>query len=176
MANNGWIKLHRKIIDHWVFTDDAVFKIWVYLLLNANHEDKKKMIGGELIDICTGQTLTSIRKISAETGCSRYKVNRTLEALKKDSMISLKKVQHGTVLTVNNYKAFQRISGGGSATDCTTDCTNDCATDYTTDLANDLANDLAADLTQTRSKECIKNDKEPKKPAPRYDEFGDEIE
>lgn len=169
MASNGWIKLHRQLLNHWVFTDAMALKIWIYLLLDVNHEDKKAMIGGDLINVTVGQTVTSIRKIAFETGCSRYKANRTLEALKKDNMITTKKLQHGTVVTINNYKRFQRISGSSSATDCTSDCT--------TDLANDLANDFATDLAQTRSIRNIKNDKEEKKsPASRIGHYDTELE
>lgn len=168
MANNGWIKLHRKLLNHWIFTDAVALKIWIYLLLDANHEDGKTMMGGELVAVKAGQTITSIRKIAAETGCSRYKVGRTLEALKKDGMITPKKVQHGTVLTVNNYKAFQRISTVSSATDCTSGCA--------TDLANDLANDCATDLAQTRNTRNIKKDKENKKPASRIGFYDSELE
>lgn len=165
----GWIKLYRQLLEHWVFTDPIVLKIWIYLLLDVNHEDGKVMIGGDLVPINAGQTMTSIRKIAFENGCSRYKAARTLEVMKKDNMITTKKLQHGTVVTINNYKRFQRISGDTSATDCTSDCT--------TDLATDCTNDLATDFAQTRNIRNIKNDKEEKKePASRIGHYDTELE
>ena len=121
------------------------------------------MIGGELITIKAGQTMTSIRKIAAETDTSRYKVSRTLEAMKKDGMITTKNIQHGTLVNISNYKRFQRIFSTTSAGDCTSD------------LANDLASDLASDFAQTINTRITKNDKQPKKTAPR-DCFGNLIE
>ena len=37
----GWIKLHRKIQDHWVWQDDRYLRYWLTILLNVNHESKK---------------------------------------------------------------------------------------------------------------------------------------
>lgn len=161
--DKGWIKLHRQLLSHWIFVDPVALKIWIYLLLIVNHEEKKTMIGGELITINAGQTMTSIRKISAETDTSRYKVSRTLEAMKKDGMITTKNIQHGTFVNISNYKRFQRIFSTTSASDCTSD------------LANDLANGLASDFAQTINTRITKNDKQPKKTAPR-DCFGNLIE
>lgn len=121
------------------------------------------MIGGELIAIKAGQTMTSIRKIAAETDTSRYKVSRTLEAMKKDGMITTKNIQHGTLVNISNYKRFQRIFSTTSASDCTSD------------FASDLANGLASDFAQTINTRITKNDKQSKKPAPR-DCFGNLIE
>lgn len=166
--DKGWIKLHRQLLSHWIFVDPVALKIWIYLLLIVNHEEKKALIGGELISIKAGQTMTSIRKIAAETDTSRYKVSRTLEAMKKDGMIITKNIQHGTLVNISNYKRFQRISGNTSASDFATDCASD--------FANGLANDLASDFAQTINTRITKNDKQPKKPAPRMDEFGNVIE
>lgn len=76
MANKGWICLDRNILSHWVYEDPVIFKIWIWILLNANHEDKKVTIGGELVTIKRGQKYTSIRKIALDVNCSRTKVDR----------------------------------------------------------------------------------------------------
>ena len=161
--DKGWIKLHRQLLNHWIFIDPVALKIWIYLLLIVNHEEKKVLIGGELMAIKAGQTITSIRKIAAETDTSRYKVSRTLEAMKKDGMITTKNIQHGTLVNISNYKRFQRIFSTTSASDCTSD------------FASDLANGLASDFAQTINTRITKNDKQPKKTAPR-DCFGNLIE
>ena len=36
----GWIKIHRKIIDHWIWADSKRFKWWLDILLLTNHSDK----------------------------------------------------------------------------------------------------------------------------------------
>ena len=107
MANRGWICLDRNILSHWVYEDPVMFKIWIWILLNANHEDKKCPIGGELFTVKRGQKYTSINKISIEVKCSRSKVKRTLDAFVSDNMITLERIKSGTLLTVIKYEVFQ---------------------------------------------------------------------
>lgn len=36
----GWIKLHRQIMEHWIWEDSKRFKWWMEILLLTNHTDK----------------------------------------------------------------------------------------------------------------------------------------
>lgn len=109
MANKGWICLDRNILSHWVYEDPVIFKIWIWILLNANHEDKKVTIGGELVTIKRGQKYTSIRKIALDVNCSRTKVSRTLNALISDKMLTAERIKSGTLLTVIKYGFYQDV-------------------------------------------------------------------
>ena len=54
--NNGYIKLHRKILDNPVVmksTDHLA--VWMYLLLNATHKEYDTIIEGERITLQPGQ-------------------------------------------------------------------------------------------------------------------------
>ena len=44
----GWIKLHRKITENWLWDDKPYDKAraWIELLLMVNHEDKKIKFDG----------------------------------------------------------------------------------------------------------------------------------
>ena len=108
-SDSGWIKVSRSILNHWVFTDEIVFKIWMYLLLQANHEDRKIIFDGELFDIKRGQHLTSIRKIAADVKCSRSKVARTLDVMKREQMLESSCFKSGTLLTIVNYGIYQCV-------------------------------------------------------------------
>jgi len=58
--SDGWIKLHRKILDSQVFACPNLFHTWAVCLLLANHEEKWLKISGlaEPIKIEPGQFLT----------------------------------------------------------------------------------------------------------------------
>ena len=45
----GWIKLYRSIRKNWIWEDSQKLKCWLDILLQANHQDKKILIGNELI-------------------------------------------------------------------------------------------------------------------------------
>lgn len=38
----GWIKLHRKLLDWERYSDPNVMLTFIHILLNANHEEKKR--------------------------------------------------------------------------------------------------------------------------------------
>ena len=46
----GWISLHRKIREHWIWDNPIYLKAWIAILLQVNHEEKKMLIQGELIE------------------------------------------------------------------------------------------------------------------------------
>jgi uncharacterized phage protein (TIGR02220 family) len=111
MQKNGWIKLHRRIQANWIWQSSNPFdkrSAWIDLLLLANHEDKKTLLGNELISIKRGEHITSERKLAKRWGWSRNKVRNFLEVLEKDSMILLdKKDQKRTGIKVLNYSDYQ---------------------------------------------------------------------
>lgn len=132
----GWIKIERSIMEHWIFQDAEYFRAWVLLIMLANHEDKMIMVDRKPKLIRRGSFFTSISKLSARLGWDRRKTARYIDALKKDGMVTTDGTTHGTTLTIVKYDFYQ----GGRATDGTTNGTADGT----------------ADGTQTR---MIKNDK-----------------
>ena len=49
----GWISIHRKIQDNLIWNDKPFNRgaAWVDLLLLANHEDKKVLFNGSIIEV-----------------------------------------------------------------------------------------------------------------------------
>ena len=104
----GWIKLHRDIIEHWVFEDPLLLKTWILLIAKANHEDKKIMINGKHLTVHRGQFWTSIRKLSGALNMGINTVHRKLDALQNDGMIFMDTYKGiGTLITVRNYATYQ---------------------------------------------------------------------
>ncbi|CAM4011595.1 DnaD domain protein [Staphylococcus schweitzeri] len=103
----GWIKIHRKIIDHWIWTDSKRLKWWLDLLLLTNHSDKKVMLGGKIVVLKRGSFHTSELKLSERWSVSRNTVRNYLNALEKDNMITTKKTKNGTTIIVHNYGIYQ---------------------------------------------------------------------
>ncbi|WP_381412257.1 DnaD domain protein [Staphylococcus epidermidis] len=103
----GWIKIHRKIIDHWIWADSKRFKWWLDILLLTNHSDKKMMIGGNLVLLKRGSFHTSELKLSERWNVSRNTVRNYLNALEKDNMINTKKTKNGRTIKVHNYEVYQ---------------------------------------------------------------------
>jgi hypothetical protein len=111
---SGWIKVHRDIEDHWIFKDSEVFKRWLRLLMMANFEDSKVLVGGNIVVIKKGQMILSQQNISEKWNISRQTLRTFLNHLEKDEMISrdfAQKSNHKiTILTICNYSKYQDTS------------------------------------------------------------------
>ena len=100
---NGWIKLHRKILDWEWFTSPSTLQLFIYLLLRANKEDKKWR--GILIK--RGQLVTSVATISEETKLSTQQVRTSLNRLKSTNEITSKTTNRFTLVPVCKYESYQ---------------------------------------------------------------------
>ena len=106
----GWIKLHRDIQRHWIYTEKrkfSKFEAWTDILLSVNHAQAKTIIKGKLITIDRGESILSLDSWANKWGWNKSAVNRFFELLKKDGMILLKNETVTTRLTVCNYASYQ---------------------------------------------------------------------
>lgn len=105
----GWIRLDRRLMDHWLWKDKPFCRAaaWVDLLLLVNHEPKKVPFEGDVIEVQRGQTITSIRKLADRWGWSIGKVGRFLTVLESEQMLTKKRYANGTVISLVNYDVYQ---------------------------------------------------------------------
>ena len=107
--SSGWIKLHRKILDCFIWQDKPYDKAraWIDLLLIAMHHDKKMIIDDEVVIIQRGSFMTSIVKLADRWGWSRNKVVRYLDVLESEQMLNTKRTPKGTLITIVKYDDYQ---------------------------------------------------------------------
>ena len=107
----GWVKLHRSLQEHWIFQDPLLLKIWIDILLTANHEPSKVPIKNQLIEIHPGQFWTSIRTLADRWNINFKTVQKKLFLLQSDGMIFVdSRAGYGTLITVRNYEKYQLFS------------------------------------------------------------------
>jgi hypothetical protein len=103
---SGWIKLHRQIIDWEWFSDTTTFRVFLQLLLKANHKEKKYR--GMVLKI--GTVITSREILSFETRLSIQQVRTALDKLKSTNEITIKTSSQGTIIEVVNYAKYQLVT------------------------------------------------------------------
>ena len=106
----GWISLHRKILENPILNRSRVysnFEAWIWLLLKANHKDNKFMLGSELIKVKKGSMITSQKKLCRQFRWGNSKLRSFLKVLQKDKMILLKTNTQSTHITICNYDTYQ---------------------------------------------------------------------
>ncbi len=105
----GYIKLYRDIQEHWTWQDKPFSRgqAWIDLLMMANHDTNKVVLGNEIILVERGCLITSEVKLAKRWGWSRHKVRDFLDLLKKDEMIVKKSDTKRTYLNILNYNLWQ---------------------------------------------------------------------
>lgn len=106
--DNGWIKIHRKVLDNPVVMKDADhLAIWVYLLVHATHKDHKTMFGGKVITLHPGQLVTGRKKIAHDLRVNEHKVERVLKLFKSEHQIEQRASNQGTVISIVRWDDYQ---------------------------------------------------------------------
>ena len=109
---SGWIKLHRKINDNPVLKKSNVysnFEAFIWLLLRANYDDAKVVIGSTIYKLKKGEMITSLKKLQKQFGWGNSRLNTFLKLLKDDGMIEYKSNTQLTLITISNFKDLQGI-------------------------------------------------------------------
>ena len=102
----GWIKLHRKLLDHWIWVNEKYLRAWIWFLMRANHTNTKVLFGNELIDIKRGEFITSINNISLATELTSQNVRTFIRLLENDKMINKQSTNKLTKITICNYDKY----------------------------------------------------------------------
>jgi len=100
---NGWIKLHRSLLD-WEWYDDVnVMRVFLHCVLKANHESKE----WRGVTIERGQFYTSLDTLSKELGLSVQKIRTAISKLESTGEITSKQHARARMVTVINYDQHQ---------------------------------------------------------------------
>jgi hypothetical protein len=116
MEKNGWIKLHRKMLDNPIIMKDAEhLAVWMYLLLNATHAEYPALFKGKKIMLQPGQLITGCISIGNQLSISESKVRRTLNDFISDGQIDRQTSNKNSLITVLNWDLYQNFDGQNSS-------------------------------------------------------------
>ena len=107
---SGWIKIHRSIKDHWLYTEKRVFsrfEAWNDILLTVNYSDAQTLIKGKLYNVKRGESILSLDSWAKRWGWEKSSVRRFLKLLENESMVVLDSDNVTTRLTVCKYESYQ---------------------------------------------------------------------
>ena len=113
----GYINLHRALLDSKVFANETALKIWIWCLLKANFKKKHlslKIGKGEIvITVERGQFIFGRFKAESELNIVGSTVYKWMKKFEDDGMILIKSNNQYSVITICNYETYQysEISG-----------------------------------------------------------------
>lgn len=100
---HGWIKLHRQILEWEWYSDNNCFRLFLHLLLKANHKEKRF----KGIELKVGSIVTSRDLLARETGLSSQQIRTALNKLISTNEITSKTSSQGTILQIVSYEKYQ---------------------------------------------------------------------
>lgn len=104
--DNGWIKIHRKLLEWEWYTYSEMVHLFIHLIVSANHKDKR----WQGVDVKRGQIITSRKKLSVETGISEQTVRTCLERLQNSNEITIQPTNKYSIITICSYECYQEQS------------------------------------------------------------------
>ena len=108
MSDKGWVKIHRKMLDNpVVMKDPDHLAVWMYLLLEAAHENHPTIFGGKKLVLKPGQLITGRKKIAKKMGIEEHKVDRIIKLLKNEQQIERRATPYGSVITIVEWDKYQ---------------------------------------------------------------------
>lgn len=111
MYDNGFIVLHRSILNWEWYNDKNTTLLFIHLILTANYVPKEWH--GRKIDV--GQKVTSLSKLSQEINMSIKEIRTSLRHLQQTGEVTCESTNQYTVITVKNYEKYQsRVSATAS--------------------------------------------------------------
>lgn len=99
----GWVTLHRKFLQWEWFDIPEMVKLFIYLLLMAQHSERKY----RGITFQRGELVTSIPTIMKDCKLSEQQARTCIKRLKSTGEITCKSTNKYTIITICNYDRYQ---------------------------------------------------------------------
>ena len=111
----GWIKLHRKLLENPIFNDPHLLKLWIYCLLKATHKERKQIVGKQIVELKPGQFVTGRFALAEEYNrgvkpkdiVSDRTLWRWIKFLEECEFLSIKSTTKYSVITITNWDRYQ---------------------------------------------------------------------
>lgn len=109
----GWFKLHRELFDSDIWHDANTFRLFVFLIAKASHQDGVK-IKGRILK--RGQYIRSYRKLADDLSykegrgfktLSLSTIKKCVSKLVEDERVNVEETELGTLFTIVNYARYQ---------------------------------------------------------------------
>lgn len=106
----GYIRLHRRLLEWEWFADSSTVHVFLWILLSANWREGRWL--GHVIP--PGSVVTSREKIASATGLSEKQVRRALEILEQGRVIDRGRAGKGQIVTLANWAKYQATEEFGA--------------------------------------------------------------
>jgi len=105
----GYVKIFRSLQDSFIWQDKPFnyASAWIDLIMLANHNGNKFLLGTQLIEVNRGEFITSQDKLAKRWGWGNTKLRSFLKLLENEKMIVQKPTRKQTAIEIVNYSVYQ---------------------------------------------------------------------
>lgn len=103
MLNEGFIFLHRSLLQWGWYQDANCVRVFIHLLLTVNYKPQH----WRGLKVRRGQRVASVGKLAQELGITPKSVRVALEHLQAAGAVSCRAIAGGTLFTVEHYGRYQ---------------------------------------------------------------------
>jgi hypothetical protein len=107
-VSNGYIKLHRKLLDNPIMEKPELLQLFIYCLLRANHKPERLIFNGVEMVVNAGQFITGRDALSLSLGQNSRTLYDRLKVLEKLKIINIKSNNRFSLITIVNYEFYQK--------------------------------------------------------------------
>ncbi|GKT04399.1 replication protein [Furfurilactobacillus entadae] len=118
MANEGWIKLYRKVQKSFVWSDANLYKLWTLCLMKASHSGNRMIFNGEEVAVHSGEFVTGRNALTFEMNQGAKPAQqvhsdfvwRSLKKLEKAKMLHINSSNRYSVISIDNWDEYQQTA------------------------------------------------------------------
>ena len=104
---NGWIKMHRKLLDNPMAKQPLYCHLWSIMLLLASHKKTEFIFNNKVWVLNPGEFVTGRKALSQKSGISESQVERILKYLKNEHQIECQVTNKFRIITIKNWDLYQ---------------------------------------------------------------------
>ena len=103
----GWVKLHRKLLESPVFQNEKLLKVFIWCLLKASHAEHAELVGLQKVSIHPGQFVYGRHKAAEELKIKESTLYKYMMWLKDEEILNIQSNNKFSVVTVANWDLYQ---------------------------------------------------------------------
>jgi hypothetical protein len=105
--NRGYVKVWRKIEDSGLIQLPNTLALFMHLLLNATHKDKKMGTPTGVIELKRGQYVSGRIALASKLKQTQQQIRTSLKRLEELEIITIESTNKFSVYTIENYSKYQ---------------------------------------------------------------------
>lgn len=106
----GWILLHKKLEENFIWENPYLLKLFLYLLFHANDKESSfTTFNGKKVELKRGQLIIGQIKLSKIIGVSQPMIYKYLRLLKSNSVVHSESNNQFSIITIIKFDDYQLI-------------------------------------------------------------------